>query len=123
MTLGLRPESFSVSSDGSTGPKMAVTLVEGLWADAFVYGTLPGDRDEDRPFVVRFDGRVPPRIGGTIAPQAPMIDLSFRRWTSRSRVRPRRTVMVSALALPIEAIFSYSRRMGPENNFGKSDVL
>src|SRR3981081_3039151 len=46
VTIGVRPEAFStVSRNGSPQPtlQMRVKLVEELGADAFVYGTLPGD--------------------------------------------------------------------------------
>ena len=46
-----------------SGLKLEVKLVEELGADAFVYGTLADDGPGAKPFVVRFDGRVPPRIG------------------------------------------------------------
>jgi multiple sugar transport system ATP-binding protein len=62
--LGMRPESFHDSQEGVT---VTVNLVEELGADAFVYGTLPGDDPiTDRPFTIRFDGRVPPKIGDVI---------------------------------------------------------
>jgi multiple sugar transport system ATP-binding protein len=63
ITLGVRPESCSVASPGGTGLKFEVKLVEELGADAYVYGSLPGDETGQKHFVVRFDGRVPPRIG------------------------------------------------------------
>jgi multiple sugar transport system ATP-binding protein len=66
ITLGLRPEAFNVNGDG---PAIAftATLVEELGADAFVYATLPGDNpDVDKHITVRFDGRVPPRIGDAL---------------------------------------------------------
>jgi multiple sugar transport system ATP-binding protein len=63
ITLGVRPESFSVASEGGTGLALEVVLVEELGADAYVYGTLEGDKPGDKHFVVRFDGRVPPNIG------------------------------------------------------------
>jgi multiple sugar transport system ATP-binding protein len=64
--LGVRPESFDASPDG-TGFPLRVTLVEELGADAFVYGSLPGDEPlTDKPFVVRFDGRTSPRVGDLI---------------------------------------------------------
>jgi len=67
VTLGVRPESFTVA-DAGTEDSLAVEvqLVEELGADAYVYGGLPGDEDGAKPFVVRFDGRVPPRIGETV---------------------------------------------------------
>jgi multiple sugar transport system ATP-binding protein len=72
--LGIRPESFHVSESGE-GLKMKASLVEELGADAFVYGELPGHENDvedvagegHKPFTVRFDGRVPPKIGSEIA--------------------------------------------------------
>ena len=49
------------------GLKIEVKLVEELGADAYVYGELPGDNADSRPYVVRFDGRVPPRIGDVLS--------------------------------------------------------
>ncbi|MDT4936435.1 MAG: multiple sugar transport system ATP-binding protein [Pseudonocardiales bacterium] len=66
ITLGIRPESFEVTGDAS-GFALQVSLVEELGADAFVYGSLPGDEPlTDQPFVVRFDGRTTPRVGDLI---------------------------------------------------------
>jgi multiple sugar transport system ATP-binding protein len=71
--LGIRPESFHASQNGG-GLRLKATLVEELGADAFVYGELPGVKTQDvgddggaKPFTVRFDGRVPPKIGNEIA--------------------------------------------------------
>ena len=71
--LGIRPESFHASENGQ-GLKLKATLVEELGADAFVYGELPGVKTQDvgddggaKPFTVRFDGRVPPKIGNEIS--------------------------------------------------------
>jgi multiple sugar transport system ATP-binding protein len=68
VTLGLRPESFTVSGDGGAGAvTLTVDLVEELGADAYVYGSLPGDDPvSDKHLVVRFDGRGTPRIGDTV---------------------------------------------------------
>jgi multiple sugar transport system ATP-binding protein len=73
ITLGIRPESFHASENGE-GLKIKATLVEELGADAFVYGELPGhttvDTGDDggaKPFTVRFDGRIPPKIGNEIS--------------------------------------------------------
>ena len=70
INLGVRPESFHALDAAGTGLekdetalKIEVKLVEELGADAYVYGELPGDDSDSRPYVVRFDGRVPPRIG------------------------------------------------------------
>jgi multiple sugar transport system ATP-binding protein len=75
VNLGVRPESFHASTAGveanenfdARGLKIEVKLVEELGADAFVYGELPGDNAESKPYVVRFDGRVPPRIGDVLS--------------------------------------------------------
>ncbi|HJQ43798.1 MAG TPA: sn-glycerol-3-phosphate ABC transporter ATP-binding protein UgpC [Jatrophihabitantaceae bacterium] len=68
ITLGVRPESFTTTAvDEGQCVQLGVNVVEELGADAFVYGALPGDDPlVDRPFVVRFDGRVPPRTGDSI---------------------------------------------------------
>jgi multiple sugar transport system ATP-binding protein len=73
INLGVRPESFHSGSDNSheagdaTGLKIEVKLVEELGADAYVYGVLTGDTPDTKPYVVRFDGRVPPRIGDVLS--------------------------------------------------------
>jgi multiple sugar transport system ATP-binding protein len=65
--LGLRPESFEVSSE-TQGLKIEVQLVEELGADAFIYGSIAGDDAlTTKPLVVRFHGRVPPRIGDVLS--------------------------------------------------------
>jgi len=67
VTLGVRPESFVASGQtpdpAGAGLILDIKLVEELGADAYVYGSLQGDNEGDKPFVVRFDGRVPPKIG------------------------------------------------------------
>jgi multiple sugar transport system ATP-binding protein len=66
ITLGVRPESFHVASAGD-GLQLHVNLIEELGADAYVYCTLPQDDElTGKHYIVRFDGRVPPRIGETI---------------------------------------------------------
>jgi multiple sugar transport system ATP-binding protein len=73
INLGVRPESFHAAGTttheqgDAQGLKVEVTLVEELGADAYVYGSLPGDTADSRPYVVRFDGRVPPRIGDVLS--------------------------------------------------------
>jgi multiple sugar transport system ATP-binding protein len=70
INLGVRPESFTASDtggEGAHGLKIEVKLVEELGADAYIYGELAGDSADSRPFVVRFDGRVSPRIGDVIS--------------------------------------------------------
>jgi multiple sugar transport system ATP-binding protein len=66
ITLGIRPESFHVAADQPGGLKLEVRLVEELGADAYVYGTLAGDTPDAKPLIVRFDGRVSPRIGDVV---------------------------------------------------------
>ena len=65
VTLGVRPEAIDVV-DSPTGLKMDVALVEELGADAFVYGSIPGDDDEAKRIVARPTSRVAPRIGQTV---------------------------------------------------------
>jgi multiple sugar transport system ATP-binding protein len=62
--LGVRPEALHPAERGLT---LHVTLVEELGSDSYVYGSLPGDHPTtDKPLVVRFGGRMSPRIGDTI---------------------------------------------------------
>src|SRR6476659_7268915 len=65
--LGVRPESFHVGADPNSGLEIKVNLVEELGADAYVYGELTGDPEVyEKQYIVRFDGRVPPRINDVI---------------------------------------------------------
>ena len=64
MTLGLRPEAFTSSLDGPL--RLQVTLVEELGADTYVYGQLPGDDPNSKPFVVRHSGHIPPAVGDVL---------------------------------------------------------
>lgn len=66
ITLGLRPESFAIAPALGSGLSLKVMLVEELGADAYVHGRLPDDSSDDKHFVVRFDGRVSPRVGELI---------------------------------------------------------
>jgi multiple sugar transport system ATP-binding protein len=66
VTLGLRPESIAPSANGG-GIPLQVTLVEEIGADAYVYGTLPGDEPVlDKPFIARLEGRTDVTAGQTI---------------------------------------------------------
>ncbi len=71
ITLGIRPESFTAratdEAHSAHGLHVEVKLVEELGADAFVYGRLEGDGPDAKTYVVRFDGRVPPRIGDQLS--------------------------------------------------------
>jgi multiple sugar transport system ATP-binding protein len=62
VVVGIRPESVGLSA-APTGLTMVVELVEELGADAFVYGTVPGDEEGAKRLVARPHGRVAPRIG------------------------------------------------------------
>lgn len=67
VTVGLRPESASLSPAGTAGGlALTVALVEALGADAYVYGELDGDGADDKAWVVRCDGAAAPRIGDRI---------------------------------------------------------
>jgi multiple sugar transport system ATP-binding protein len=67
ITLGIRPESFRVANDEQNALTLNANLVEELGADAYVYGTLPDDNELlDKQFIVRFEGRTPPRTGDVI---------------------------------------------------------
>jgi multiple sugar transport system ATP-binding protein len=63
VTLGVRPESFTLVTD--RGLALHVDLAEELGADAYVYGTatLAAGREQ---FVVRVDGRNVPQMGEII---------------------------------------------------------
>jgi len=66
ITLGIRPEAFSLASD-EEGVRLTVDLVEELGADEYIYGRLGSDDPvAEKKFVVRADGDVLPRIGDTI---------------------------------------------------------
>jgi multiple sugar transport system ATP-binding protein len=66
ITLGIRPEAFSLASD-EEGVRLTVDLVEELGADEYIYGRLASDDPvAEKKFVVRADGDVLPRIGDTI---------------------------------------------------------
>jgi multiple sugar transport system ATP-binding protein len=64
VTLGVRPESFDVSSTG-TGIAVIVNVVEELGADAFAYGTAKVD-GSDVDVIVRVDARNTPDKGETL---------------------------------------------------------
>jgi multiple sugar transport system ATP-binding protein len=76
VTLGLRPESIVPSANGS-GIPLRVTLVEEIGADAYAYGTLPGDDPaRDKPFIARLEGRTDVTAGQTIHAE-PRIDAAY----------------------------------------------
>jgi multiple sugar transport system ATP-binding protein len=61
-TYGVRPESFQ-PGDGQ-GLSVAVTLVEALGSDAYMYGAIGGDGGQN--VVARVDPKRPPRKGETV---------------------------------------------------------
>jgi multiple sugar transport system ATP-binding protein len=64
VTIGLRPEQFSLTSDQQDSVALKVDLVEELGADAYLYGTT--DLSDEEKFVVRVDGKTPPSMGSTV---------------------------------------------------------
>ena len=65
VTLGIRPEAFTIATDGRPGLDLRVDIAEELGADAYVYGTAALD-GSDEQFVVRVDGKHVPQMGETI---------------------------------------------------------
>lgn len=66
VTIGLRPECFSIEGGGGAGLKLEVSLVEEIGADAYLYGRLAGDEAKERLFTLRIAGRVSISIGETV---------------------------------------------------------
>ncbi len=62
VTLGVRPESYQVTSDRTAGLPVEVSVVEELGADAFMYG-LAKLNDSEEELIVRVDSRRPPAKG------------------------------------------------------------
>jgi multiple sugar transport system ATP-binding protein len=65
IVFGIRPEAFTVATDGQQGLDLRVDIAEELGADAYVYGTATMDSGEEQ-FVVRVDGKHVPQMGQTI---------------------------------------------------------
>ncbi|MGW7532057.1 ABC transporter ATP-binding protein [Amycolatopsis sp. NPDC054798] len=61
IVFGVRPESLRLVGEADDGFELVVELVEELGADAYLHGKVGDDR-----FVVRVDGRTPPRIGDNV---------------------------------------------------------
>ncbi|WP_409183349.1 ABC transporter ATP-binding protein [Amycolatopsis sp. VS8301801F10] len=61
IVFGIRPESLRLVGEADEGFELVVELVEELGADAYLHGKVGDDR-----FVVRVDGRTPPRIGDNV---------------------------------------------------------
>jgi multiple sugar transport system ATP-binding protein len=64
VTIGFRPESLDVVSDG-TGLPIVVDLVEELGSDAYIYGHADIAGDDTR-IVARTEGRRVPTLGDTV---------------------------------------------------------
>ena len=64
ITVGLRPEQFTLTSDPQDSVALKVDLVEELGADAYLYGTT--DLGDEEKFVIRVDGKTPPSMGSTV---------------------------------------------------------
>jgi multiple sugar transport system ATP-binding protein len=69
LTVGIRPENFSLGEAGD-GIGLDVSVVEELGADAFLYGTLSGLSDDQKitaqQVVARITSRTPPQRGTSI---------------------------------------------------------
>ncbi len=69
LTLGIRPEVFSLSEDGQ-GLGIEVAVVEETGADAYLYGTVSGIADDQKltapQIVARISSRTPPQRGTTV---------------------------------------------------------
>jgi multiple sugar transport system ATP-binding protein len=68
VTLGIRPEGFTVSfddvgNDDDAGLTVRVDLVEETGADSYIYCSLPDDEPHQRRLTVRLDEGTPPGIG------------------------------------------------------------
>ncbi|MFC7404483.1 ABC transporter ATP-binding protein [Georgenia alba] len=75
VVLGFRPESLNQVPEGNGGIPVKVNLVEELGSDAFVYGSLAGDKElaehlgsgeDSSQIIVRVDPRDVPMKGDTI---------------------------------------------------------
>ncbi|UAL28524.1 sn-glycerol-3-phosphate ABC transporter ATP-binding protein UgpC [Nocardioides rotundus] len=63
VTIGVRPEAWRLVGESDGGLEVAVSVVEELGSDAFVYGTAQG---ADSPVVIRVDQRQAVTKGSTI---------------------------------------------------------
>jgi multiple sugar transport system ATP-binding protein len=65
VTLGVRPEDLSITTDGQ-GLPVIVEVVEELGADAYIYGATTETGGDIKPIIARVDGRTPPEKGKTV---------------------------------------------------------
>ena len=65
VTLGIRPEDLSITTDGQ-GLSVTVEVVEELGADAYIYGSTTETDGDVKPIIARVDGRTPPEKGAVV---------------------------------------------------------
>jgi len=74
ITVGIRPESFHLATEG--GIKLKVEIVEELGSDIYVYGVVPGDPDVvEHRFAARLEGRLGARPGDVVQIAAKQSDV------------------------------------------------
>ena len=89
VTLGIRPEAFSLA-EGNQGIAVDVAVVEELGADAYLYGTLAGLSEEDRlnaqQIVARISSRQPPQRGSQVRLAADASQVHVFNNTTQARI-------------------------------------
>ena len=65
VTLGVRPEDLTITTDGQ-GLAVTVEVVEELGADAYIYGSTTETAGQIKPIIARVDGRTPPEKGAVV---------------------------------------------------------
>jgi len=65
VTLGVRPEDLTITTDGK-GLAVTVEVVEELGADAYIYGSTTETAGQIKPIIARVDGRTPPEKGAVV---------------------------------------------------------
>ncbi|MDF1488222.1 ABC transporter ATP-binding protein [Tessaracoccus caeni] len=69
LTVGIRPENFQVSADG-TGIGLDIAVLEELGADSYLYGTLAGLSEDEKitaqQFIARVKARTAPERGEVV---------------------------------------------------------
>jgi multiple sugar transport system ATP-binding protein len=65
VTLGVRPEDLTITTDGN-GLAVTVEVVEELGADAYIYGSTTETAGQIKPIIARVDGRTPPEKGTVV---------------------------------------------------------
>ncbi|HEX2856021.1 MAG TPA: sn-glycerol-3-phosphate ABC transporter ATP-binding protein UgpC [Propionibacteriaceae bacterium] len=89
VTLGIRPEAFSLA-EGNQGIAVDVAVVEELGADAYLYGTLAGLSEEDRisapQIISRISSRQPPQRGSQVRLAADPTQIHVFNNTTQERI-------------------------------------